>query len=137
MSKRNEDYAALVAPAAYNVNAKAAFAAVARKYLRRLAKELALPQGSYTVRYNPGGTAVSGDVILHAERLYVWVEQRPFQDRAHGLVLYRGCRGRKDYSGLVNHYADAEVLLDTPRLAALCREVTRLAEYDAGLGKAA
>lgn len=41
------------------------------KVLRRLAKDLGLPQGSYEVRYNAGGSAVTGESTLRANGIYV------------------------------------------------------------------
>ena len=88
--------------------------------LRRLAKELELPSGSYEVRSCLGGPGVLGEVILHAERLYVVVvdEQR---------IMYRLCQGRKDYTGGPNHWLPVAKLLGEDRplvLASLRRLVT-------------
>ncbi|GGR13339.1 hypothetical protein [Deinococcus ruber] len=47
----------------YNPAAKEAFAADARRYLKRVLKELGWVG---TVRFNPGGIAVSGEVMLRA-----------------------------------------------------------------------
>ena len=47
-----------------------------RTFLRRLsklAKLLNLPKGTFEVRSNKGGDAVSGEVTLHSENLYVQV----------------------------------------------------------------
>lgn len=116
------DLKALTAQAAYNMDAKLAFHRVAKKYLRRLATTLALPKGSYEVRANLAGIAVSGEVLLHADHLYVMVGQFSFgpPDR---VVLYRGCHGRRDYSGMENHYATAEELVATAPLVGRCQQV--------------
>lgn len=57
--------------------------------LRRLAADLGLSPGTFDVRDNPAGPAVSGEVILHGERIYVHLG---------GTIGYaRACKGRKDY----------------------------------------
>jgi hypothetical protein len=122
-----QDIVALTTRCEYNEAAKAAFHKVARKYLRRLAEALALPKGSYTIHSNQGGIAVSGEAILHGEHLHLWVEQSCFGS-AERVVWYRGCHGQKDYTGMVNHTADASELVDTPRMADLCKAVIWQAE---------
>ena len=73
-----------------------------RKYkskLRAIAKALGLTVGTFDVRSNKGGPAVLGEVVLHSDTLYVSVG---------GLdatrVMFRGCKGRKDYTGGVNRW---------------------------------
>ncbi|TAN03165.1 MAG: hypothetical protein EPN36_14300 [Rhodanobacteraceae bacterium] len=122
-----QDIATLTARCEYNETAKAAFHRVAKKYLRRLAATLALPKGSYSIHSNQGGIAVSGEVTLHSEHLHLWVEQSCIGS-ADRVVWYRGCHGQKDYTGMVNHAADASELVDTPRMADLCRAVIAQAE---------
>lgn len=78
--------------------------------LRQLAKELALAKGTYEVRSNQGGMAVSGEVTLHGERIYVQVG-------CHLGVLVRSCNGRKDYSGGPNHWFDVGNLEHLPEFA--------------------
>lgn len=117
-----QDLATLTTRCAYNVAAKAAFHRVAKKYLRRLAATLALPKGSYEIRSNQGGIAVSGEATLHGEHLHLWIEQSCVGP-AERVVFYRGCHGRKDYTGMVNHTAVAATLVDTPMMAKLCEVV--------------
>ncbi len=121
-----QDLAALTTNCSYNADAKATFHKVAKKYLRRLATELALPKGSYEVHSNQGGIAVSGEATLHGEHLHLWVSQSCF-GRDH-VVWYRGCQGMKDYTGMTNHTATAMTLIDTPLMAKLCRVVIAEAE---------
>jgi hypothetical protein len=75
--------------------AKKQFHFAARRQLRHLALALRLPEGSYEISSNKGGNAVSGEVTLHGEAIYVQAGQC-------GLgLLFRRCKGRKDYgSGL-------------------------------------
>lgn len=119
MSKE-KDLAVLTTDVAYTTpEKKAAFHRVAKQYLRRLAAAMSLPPESYEIRSNKAGIAVSGEVTLHGERIYVQVSQLCVGPRER-VVMYRGCRGRKDYCGLQNNFADASALVETDGLAALC-----------------
>ena len=84
-------------PCAYDEDRKRRFHATARVRLRQLAAALRLPAGSFDFRSNKGGTADSGEVTLHHERLYVQVSQPAFGGDTG--VLIRTCRGRRDYVG--------------------------------------
>lgn len=97
---------------------KTQFHNTARKFLKELAAQL--PEyGEFDVRSNKGGIAVSGEVTLHMDRLYVQVAQSVMGlDRA---VMFRPCNGRKDYSGGMNNFTSMETLLDTSTLAALIK----------------
>lgn len=54
-------------PVAYDPAAKRLFHSRARSQLRCLATALGLPPGSYDLRSNPAGIAVSGEITLHTE----------------------------------------------------------------------
>lgn len=102
----------------YDAAQKRLFHSTARARLRRLAAELGLPPGSYDLRSNQGGIAVSGEITLHHEQVYVQVSQ------GCGLgVLIRTCRGRRDYTGGPNNWAPFDLLDDLPALAARVRMV--------------
>lgn len=62
----------------------------------------------YNIGINKGGEAVSGEVILHTEWLYVQFSQFCGMKQ----FLYRNCNGLKDYSGGRNMWMDWEALLD-------------------------
>jgi hypothetical protein len=83
---------------------------------RGLAKALGLPPGSFDVRTNPAGPAVSGDVHLHGEWVYVSLSQTALGPDFG--FMWRLCRGRKDYAGGPNRWAGWDELLDLPVLAA-------------------
>ena len=89
---------------------------------RRLAAELGFPRDSFDLRSNSGGIAVSGEVTLHHERVYVQVSQ-PASGGADTGVLIRTCRGRRDYVGGRNHFAPLDLLDDPPALAVRVRAV--------------
>ena len=59
----------------YDGDAKRRFHHHARAQLRKLAHALRLDRDSYDLRSNPGGIAVSGEVILHSDTLYVQASQ--------------------------------------------------------------
>ncbi len=81
----------------YAPDVKRRFHSTARARLRQLANELRLPTGSYDLRSNQGGIAVSGEITLHHEAVYIQVSQSAL---GGGMgVLIRTCRGRRDYTG--------------------------------------
>jgi hypothetical protein len=84
--------------ASYDADQKALFHREAKKRLRQLAVELKLKVGSFDLRSNAGGIAVSGEVTLHHERVYVQVSQS-CMGRGSADILVRSCEGRKDYCG--------------------------------------
>lgn len=83
--------------------------------MRRLAEELGFDTGSYDLRVCAGGPAVSGEVILHSDALYVQVSLSRY---GRNDVLYRRVRTRQDYCGERNHWATMRELLDPLKLAA-------------------
>ena len=105
----------------YHADQKKAFHATARARLRRLAVELGLPAGSYDLRSNQGGIAVSGEITLHHEGVYIQVSQSAM---GGGMgVLIRTCQGRRDYTGGINNFAPLTMLDAVPALAAQVRRV--------------
>lgn len=84
-------------------NRKAKMHSAGRAFLRRLAADLGLEKGSFDIRSNQGGIAVSGEVTLHGERIYVQLSEHCYGRRVGVSVLYRTCSGRKDYCGHLNH----------------------------------
>lgn len=89
--------------------AKATLHRAGRSFLNVLAKDLGLAKGEYDVRSNLGGIAVSGEVTLHSDQLYVQLSESS-AGPGRVLVLYRSCKGRKDYSGGPNAFTDAHSL---------------------------
>lgn len=97
---------------------KRSFHTEAARSLRELAKALGLGRGDYDLRSNKAGPAVSGEITLHADRLYVQISQ-PFV--AGSEILYRRVDSRTDYTGKRNHYAAIDKALDPSTLAATIR----------------
>lgn len=107
---------------AYDQHQKKRFHTNARSRLKKLAAELALPAGSYDLRSNQGGIAVSGEITLHHDRAYIQVGQFGLSS-GHGILI-RTCKGRKDYTGGANHFVVLAMLNDIPALAAAVRAIT-------------
>ena len=105
---------------AYHKWEKRAFHLAAHRQLRRLADALGLPPGTYSIRSNAGGMAVSGEITLHAERIYVQACQ-PATGHDSG-VLFRTCQGRKDYCGGPNNFASLDLLNRPEELARRIKE---------------
>ena len=106
---------------AYNEAQKRSFHATGRNRLKALATALRLEPGSFDIRSNLGGVAVSGEVTLHGEHLYVQICQ-PATGADSGILI-RACKGRKDYTGGPNNFAPLALLDDIPALAVRCRSV--------------
>ena len=106
---------------AYDPEVKQRFHTAARARLRRLATTLRFPLGSFDLRSNLGGIAVSGEITLHHDDVYIQVCQ-PASGADSGILI-RTCQGRRDYTGGRNHFAPLRVLDDTLTLAEQVRAV--------------
>lgn len=126
MTKQNRLPKLMNTDLGYNPEGKKAFAKEAKRQLRRLAKELDLPTGSYDLRYNEGGIAVSGEATLHTDNLYVQIEK----GFSPGTVMYRACDNRKDFTGKTNHFTD-EGVFDEDRIGDFADELRQLADRQA------
>jgi hypothetical protein len=108
----------------YDNAAKRAFHSHARRQLKLLANALGLAPGTYDLRSNAGGIAVSGEVTMHADRVYVQACQ-PATGHDSG-VLFRSCRGRWDYHGGPNNFASLDLLNRPDELACCIKEACRV-----------
>ena len=99
----------------YDPEAKRLFHTHARRQLLALAKALGLADDDYDLRSNEAGIAVSGEITLHADRLYVQVSQSAMGYDSG--VLFRSCRDRRDYTGGVNNFASLDLLHRPDELA--------------------
>lgn len=118
---------------AYDADAKRLFHADGRRAMRRLAEALGLPEGSYDVRSNQGGIAVSGEIILHGEE--AWVELSLGCMGPGNEVMFRRVRGRNDYIGDRNRFASVRELLSPDTFAARLRHELALTHEAATLGR--
>jgi len=104
---------------AYDTDAKRRFHRHARAQLLKLAEALGLELHEYDLRCNEGGIAVSGEITLHADHLYVQASQPA--TRADTGILFRSCAGRRDYTGGRNNFASLDLLHRPDELATLIR----------------
>ena len=111
-------------PVAYDGEAKRAFHNHARRRLKDLADALGLAPQNYDLRSNLGGIAVSGEVTMHADHVYVQACQ-PATGHDTGL-MFRACQGRKDYHGGPNHFASLDLLRRPDDLAHRIRKACRV-----------
>jgi hypothetical protein len=126
------DLDTLNASCGYNVQAKKAFHRVAAKYLKRLHMELGDMYGEGVLRHNQGGIAVSGEITLHLDHLYVQVSEPFAQFGAKKIVMFRECSSRTDYCGGQNHFATAEALIDTAQFARVIQSKCTVRQYRHG-----
>ncbi len=108
-------------PCPYDDAQKHAFHLASRRQLKALATALGFKPGSFEVCSNQGGIAVSGEVTLHADTLYVQVCQ-PATGCDSGILI-RTCKGRKDYTGGPNNFAPLSYLDNIEALAGYCQRV--------------
>jgi hypothetical protein len=108
---------------AYDDDDKRLFHRHARRQLGLLADALGLAPGTFDLRSNQGGCAVSGEATLHGDHLYVQACQ-PATGSDSG-VMFRTCLGRKDYTGGRNNFASLDLLNDPSQLARLIRSACR------------
>ncbi|WP_454887925.1 hypothetical protein [Sphingomonas oryzagri] len=103
----------------YDEEAKRTYHAEGRRALLRLAGALSLERDAFTISSCLGGPAVSGEIALHTDELYVmigidWPEE-------HRHVLFRSVTSRKDYTGGRNRWGSIRELLEPERFAARLR----------------
>ena len=91
-----ENIISLAQSSGYNEGVKMKFKSEAMRYLKQLAKALNLNPDSFSIRFNPGGIAVSGDATLHHEKIYLTVGEMG--------AFWRTCKGLRDYTGGQNHW---------------------------------
>ena len=114
-------------PCAYDEAQKRSFHTTGKRRLRTLADALGFAPGSFDIRCNMAGIAVSGEVTLHHEQLYVQISQ-PCMGNDNGILI-RTCKGRKDTTGGRNHFAPLSSLDHLDTLAAVCRAVLQEGDH--------
>ena len=96
----------------YNEEGKVEFKRIGIKAMKELAVALELKE--YNVSFNPGGIAVSGDLLLMGmwnENLGVYISMnKDFLNAPWGQVLYRTIKHMKDYTGGSNNWLKFESL---------------------------
>jgi len=99
----------------YNDFNKNSFHKEGRAMLKKLASELGFAPKTFEVRSCLGGVAVAGEVVLHAENIYIQLFKGWNNEGLRFLI--RSCKGRKDYCGGCNNYAplNADSVIDMAR----------------------
>lgn len=107
----------------YKPAEKKEFHRLAKRQLKKLADDMGWSKGEYEIRSNMGGIAVSGEITLHHEDLYIQASQS-VMGSDKGLMI-RTCEGRKDYGGGRNHFASLTKLDDGNRadLVKYCKQI--------------
>lgn len=85
--------------------AKAQFHTQGKTFLKALAEAIGLTPGTYDIRSNKAGIAVSGEVTLHGEKVYASLQEK--LSTGGGVeMMYRECNGRSDCKGGRNNFVD-------------------------------
>ena len=108
----------LMVAAPYNPSAKRRWLNAARLACKSVAEDLGLAPGTFEVRTCKGGSAVPGEVILHAESVYLCIGTSMPGGELVGYA--RSCKGRKDYTGGVNRWLSTRMTFD--KMVQVCRE---------------
>lgn len=108
----------------YDEAAKRVFHAEGRAAMRLLAEALELDDGSFDIRSNKAGPAISGEITLHGDE--VWVQLSLSCMGPDHEVLFRHVRDRSDHIGDRNRWASINELLAPDRFAARIRRELRL-----------
>jgi hypothetical protein len=95
----------------------------ARRLLKALAKDMDFKAGAFDLRSNKAGSAVSGEITLHHDHVYIQASN-PGARQERGLMI-RTCENRQDYHGGRNHFAPLAWLDDEnrPKLVKLVEQV--------------
>lgn len=102
-----------------------------KAFLKKVAQALDYKLSEVRVSSNMGGIAVSGEVTLHTDELYIWIQGDLFRS---GLVLtYRTCKGRDDYCGGANHMLPLEKLVDPENRAIWLATLAKMRDNQRGV----
>jgi hypothetical protein len=80
----------------YNDVNKTYFHRVGKKVMKEIANLMGFNPSDYEIRSNKGGIAVSGEVILHHNKIYIQFSENG--------ILFRKCNGMTDYCGERNNW---------------------------------
>lgn len=94
-------------------------------FLRKLAASLGLEKGDFDVRSNRAGIAVSGEVTLHSDDIYIQMSESCLGERGLSL-LYRTCSHRKDYCGHTNNFIHLSRLRDREQVDAFIGRLSKM-----------
>jgi hypothetical protein len=104
----------------YDEDAKRRFHYQAEKILLEIAGLLGYKECDYDLRHNQGGIAVSGEITLHSDNLYIQFAQSAMGNSG---FMWRTCKGRKDYTGGTNRWMRWSDLVDLSKVVATFKGV--------------
>lgn len=111
---------------------KKKFHADGKKFMRELAQELGI-SSACEIRSNQGGMAVSGEITLHGDSIYIQLCESMVSCNGPEL-LFRACKGRKDYTGGRNNFMPMARLAKFPdeqeRFLDQCRRLMGVAAHE-------
>ena len=108
-------------PVHYDEDRKRSFHRAATRRLKALAKACGWDKATFDLRSNKAGIAVSGEIVLHHDAVYISVSQSRMGSETG--ILIRTCKSRKDYVGGTNNFAPLRLLDDTAALARRVQQV--------------
>jgi hypothetical protein len=82
---------------AYNLELRSMFVREARAFLQRLADDLGLAPGTYSLRVDRGGIGSSGEVTLRHDRFLVRLNA-DLRSPEGKRFIWRACAGRGDWN---------------------------------------
>ena len=87
-----------------------------RGLAKTLAEKMGMPKGSYKITSCKGGPAVSGEIVLHSDWLYVQFGISCFGGETQ--FMFRTCDGKWDFTGGMNRWMAFDKLADLNKVAA-------------------
>ncbi len=101
---------------------KVKFHKESKKLLKAIADILNITD--YDLRSNMAGPAVSGEITLHSDNLYLQLSCNGFNGETS--ILYRSCNGKKDYTGGQNNFITVARLKDSTGMTQFFKNCTQL-----------
>ena len=107
---------------------KQAFHKHGAAFLKKVALHLNLGKGEFNIRSNQGGIAVSGEVTLHADHLYVQLHESCLKPGIE--LMYRSCKGQKDCTGGPNNFVQLSQFREVHTQERVLKAMTEIIERE-------
>lgn len=108
---------------------KLAFHKEGKAFLKKLDAELnPNKEDGVSIRSNMGGIAVSGEVTMHSDHLYVQLSQSCMGPGVQ--MMFRSCDSQKDYSGHNNNFTSMNVFADEESQERVLRQMRSLIDVE-------
>ena len=112
---------------------KARWLRIGGEILAELAGMVGYAPGEFDIRVNPGGPAVSGNVYMQTDRIFVALGQTVLGTDMG--FMWRTCRNREDSEGLDNRWMPWETLAIPEKVAAAMRHAVHACQHGRGVLK--